>query len=114
MPNNLLLHGRLFVTPHYVLFGSWGATRLTLAIEDISFIEKANTMVSRSALLITIHFRQLDLELHTKTLHSIAAKDKLHPLIKVTVTAGLRPERHVDRDANRSSPPSMHTFVCST
>lgn len=44
MPNNLLIHGRLYVTQHFVCFGSWGATRLVLPMGDISFIEKANTM----------------------------------------------------------------------
>lgn len=45
LPTSLLIHGRLYVTPRFVCFGSWGATRLVLPMEDISFIEKANTMV---------------------------------------------------------------------
>lgn len=45
LPNNLLIHGRLYVTPRFLCFGSWGSTRLVLPLEDVSFIEKANTMV---------------------------------------------------------------------
>lgn len=46
LPNNLLIHGRLFVTQCFVCFGSWGTTRLVLPIEGVDFVEKANTMVS--------------------------------------------------------------------
>lgn len=45
LPNNLLIHGRLFVTPRFVCFGSWGTTRLVLPMESIDFVERANTMV---------------------------------------------------------------------
>jgi len=41
LPNNLLIHGRLYVTKHYLCFGSWGSTRLVLTMEEISFVEKA-------------------------------------------------------------------------
>jgi hypothetical protein len=47
LPNNLLIHGRLFVTPRFVCFGSWGTTRLVLPMESIDFVERANTMVRR-------------------------------------------------------------------
>ncbi len=50
LPNNLLIHGRLYVTPKFACFGSWGATRLVLPMEDISFIEKANTMVGAASM----------------------------------------------------------------
>lgn len=49
LPNNLLIHGRLFVTQRFVCFGSWGTTRLVLPIEGVDFVEKANTMVSERA-----------------------------------------------------------------
>jgi hypothetical protein len=58
LPNNLLIHGRLFVTPRFVCFGSWGTTRLVLPMESIDFVERANTMVrlySRSVSCIGRH-----------------------------------------------------------
>lgn len=52
LPTSLLIHGRLYVTPRFVCFGSWGATRLVLPMEDISFIEKANTMVRGGSFIL--------------------------------------------------------------